>query len=103
MRYLIGLFSTLALFCAQSFAKNLDPQKPLHSKRTVNQAHKNVNTISLNKRGAARKVSQKYPGKVLNVKESSHFYKVRMLKPQGKVVDYKVLKSNGTIKKEHKN
>lgn len=102
MKYLIGLFSFFALFNAHGATNNIPAQKQPQHKRMHNPALKNVNTLGLNKRSAARKVSQEYPGKVLNVKESSQFYKVRMLQPQGKVVDFKVLKSNGAIKKESK-
>ena len=99
MKYLTGLFSLFVLLSANSYAFVGDKTK----KQPSNAALKNVNTVQLTKRTAANQVKKKFPGKVLNVKENAQFYKVRMLRPQGKVVDFKVQKSNGKIKKDKKN
>ena len=99
MKFLVGMLSCFALFNAQSIALSNPIEKP---KTPAKKALKNVNTFELTKRGAAKQVKQRYPGKVLNVKDSQQFYRVRMLQAQGKVVDYRVNKSNGLINKDIK-
>ncbi|ATC98431.1 MULTISPECIES: PepSY domain-containing protein [Pseudoalteromonas] len=99
MKYLISLISCLVLFNANASNENDSKVKTSSQNAAANKALKNVNTLGLTKRRAAKKVSQSYPGKILSVKENTHYYKVRMLQPKGKVVDFKVNKSNGQVKK----
>lgn len=99
MKYVISLISCFVLFSAHASTESGSNVKTFPQNAASNNALKNVNTLGLTKRSAAKKVSQTYPGKILSVKENTHYYKVRMLQPKGKVVDFKVNKSSGQVKK----
>jgi uncharacterized membrane protein YkoI len=62
---------------------------------------KDKQTIS--KKQAAAIVTKEVPGKIIHVQETKQFYKVRVLRPKGKLVDVNVDKKQGKIKKDKKN
>ena len=94
MKYLLTVILAILLNSQVAIAsERVDKQKRAHSKVVT---HK-----SINKRTAANKVKKQYPGKVLKVNEHDGFYRVRMLRPKGKVVDFKVNKKNGSVKKDN--
>ncbi|SFD26023.1 PepSY domain-containing protein [Pseudoalteromonas denitrificans] len=54
---------------------------------------------AIGKKQAASLVQQKYPGKVLKIKDFKKHYKVRVLQPKGRVLDVTVNKKSGLVKK----
>lgn len=54
----------------------------------------------MGKRQAVQIVKKEYPGKVLKVKDQDKHYKVRVLQTQGRVIDVKVNKADGKVKKD---
>lgn len=58
---------------------------------------------TINKKQAAAIVTKEVPGKIIHVQETKQFYKVRVLRPKGKLVDVNVDKKQGKIKKDKKN
>lgn len=58
-------------------------------------------TTTVGKRQAMQIVKNEYPGQVLKVKEKESHFKVRVLQPKGHVVDLKVNKADGKVKKDN--
>jgi uncharacterized membrane protein YkoI len=68
----------------------------------VTEANKRQAKHVVNKKQAASLVNKKYPGKVLKIKDLKQHYKVRVLQPKGRVVDFTINKKNGKIKRGKK-
>ena len=54
----------------------------------------------MGKRQAVQIVKKEYPGKVLKVKDQDKHFRVRVLQTQGRVIDVKVNKADGKVKKD---
>ncbi|RXF06766.1 PepSY domain-containing protein [Pseudoalteromonas sp. PS5] len=62
--------------------------------------HNNKNKKTITKKEAVSLALDKYAGRTLKISQESQFFVVRILQPDGRIVDIKVNKKTGEVNKD---